>query len=256
MSRFPSPALVERVANRIQDLEDGFERLGDGDTPFTLRGGGESLERAQELHDERTELDRKNDEESNEQLTRSLEDWRADMDEWDFPFVDTIPLDEQRSRAEQIADLAIQEGFVEKIERDVDFRDETVRGKHWSGPQLIEVGTDPDDFPGFQFGIVLAHELGHAFYEALSPDSGIEEQRDTFLSDDEKAQAREISERLHGPFIEADGPFIDYRLADDEELVSAVFASRIIEPRAAQRLAPDAVRRLEEEFGDLSDSLF
>jgi len=42
----------------------------------------------------------------------------------------------------------------------------------------------------------------------------------------------------------------------DEELAAAVFASRIIEPMAAQRIAPDAVRRLEEVYGDLSDKLF
>jgi len=71
-----------------------------------------------------------------------------------------------------------------------------------------------------------------------------------------KAQARELSERLHGPMIETDGPFVDYRKGSDEELAAAVFASRIIEPMAAQRIAPDAVRRLEEVYGDLSDKLF
>jgi len=56
--------------------------------------------------------------------------------------------------------------------------------------------------------------------------------------------------------IETDGPFVDYRKGSDEELAAAVFASRIIEPMAAQRIAPDAVRRLEEVYGDLSDKLF
>lgn len=256
MSRFPSPTLADRIDDRIQELDDGFVRLGDEDTPFTLRGGGESLEQAQQLHSEREESERERDEESNEPVTRGLSEWRENMMELDFPFVDTIPIAEQRRRANRVAELATEEEFVDSVTRDVAFEDETVRGKYWRGVSLIEIGTDPDDFPGFRTGIVLAHEVGHAFYDAWSPDSGIEEQPRLFRTVDEKEQAKRLSERLHGPMIETDGPFVDYRKGSDEELAVAVFASRIIEPMAAQRIAPDAVRRLENVFEDLSDSLF
>lgn len=256
MSRFPSPTLADRIDDRVQELEDGFVRLGDEDTPFTLKEGGESLEQARQLHSEREESTRERDEESNEPVTRAVSEWREDMMKLDFLFVDTIPLNEQRSRANQVAELATAENFVKRIDRDVAFRDETVRGKYWRGVQLIEIGTNPDDFPGFQAGVVLAHELGHAFYDAWSPDSGIEDQPPIFQTTDEKEQARALSERLHGPMIETDGPFVDYRKGSDEELAAAVFASRIIEPMAAQRIAPDAVRRLEEVFRDLSEKLF
>jgi hypothetical protein len=37
MSRFPSPTLADRIDDRIQELEDGFVRLSDEDTPFTVR---------------------------------------------------------------------------------------------------------------------------------------------------------------------------------------------------------------------------
>jgi hypothetical protein len=214
------------------------------------------LETARQLHSERDESERERDEESNEPLTRTLGEWREDMMGLDFPFVDTIPLDEQRRRADRVAELATTETVVERIDREVEFQDETVRGKYWRGIQLIEIGTDSNDFPGFQTGVVLAHEIGHAFYDAWSPDSGIEEQPRLFRTADEKEQARVISERLHGPMIETDGPFVDYRKGSDEELAAAVFASRIIEPMAAQRIAPDAVRRLEDVFGELSDDLF
>jgi len=50
MSRFPSPTLADRIDNRIQELDDGFVRLGDEDTPFTLREGGDPLEQAQKLY--------------------------------------------------------------------------------------------------------------------------------------------------------------------------------------------------------------
>ncbi len=256
MSRFPSPALADRLDDRVQELDDGFVRLGDTDTPFTLREGGESLEQAQQFHSERDKAEQERDEESNEPVTRTLSEWRENMMELDFPFVDTIPVDEQRRRAGQVAELAIDETVVDTIEHDVAFEDETVRGKYWRGVQLIEIGTDSDDFPGFRAGVVLAHEVGHAFYEAWSPESGIEEQPRLFQTAEEKEQARRLSERLHGPMIETDGPFVDYRKGSDEELAAAVFASRIIEPMAAQRIAPDAVRRLENVFGDLSDNLF
>lgn len=146
--------------DRIQELEDGFVRLGDEDTPFTLRKGGESLERARQLHREREEAQRERDEESNEPVTRSVSEWRADMAGLDFPFIDTVPLEEQRHRANQVADLAIAENLVERIDRNVAFKNETVRGKYWRGVGLIEVGTDSNDFPGFQAGVVLAHEVG------------------------------------------------------------------------------------------------
>ena len=54
MSRFPSPTLADRIDGRIQELEDGFVRLGDEDTPFTLQGGRESVEEIQQLHTERS----------------------------------------------------------------------------------------------------------------------------------------------------------------------------------------------------------
>jgi len=256
MSRFPSPTLADRIDDCTQKLTDGFVHLGDEDTPFTLRGGGESLEEARRLHSEREEVERKRDEESNEPVTRTVSEWRVDMTGLDFPFVDTIPREEQYRRANRVADLATDENFVDRIDHDVEFRDETVRGKYWRGVGLIEIGTDSDDFPGFQAGVVLAHEVGHAFYDAWTPDSGIEEQPRLFRTADEKEQARVLSERLHGPMIETDGPVVDYRKGSDEELAAAVFASRIVEPMAAQRIAPDAVRRLEDVFGELSDDLF
>jgi hypothetical protein len=255
MTRFPSPTHAERINDRIEQLEDDFERLGDQDTPFTLRNGGESLQRAKRLHSKRDASERQRDEESNEPVTRILSEWREDMTGLDFPFVDTIPVNELRTRANQVAELAIEEGVVDRIDR-VEFQDETVRGKYWPGVQLIEIGTDPEDFPGFREGVVLGHELGHAFYDEWSPESGIEEHPRLFQSEAEQTQAQAISERLHGPFIETEGPFVDYRQGSDEELAAAVFASRIVEPMAAQRIAPDAVRRLEDAFGKLSNKLF
>lgn len=113
MSRFPSTTLADRIDDRVQELGDGFVRLGEEDTPFTLREGGESLGNARQLHSERDESERERDEESNEPLTRFLPEWQEDMIGLDFPFVDTIPLNEQRRRANQVAELATTENVVE-----------------------------------------------------------------------------------------------------------------------------------------------
>jgi hypothetical protein len=102
MSRFPSLTLADNAENRVHELADGFERLGSQDTPFTLRKGEDKRQRAQQLHSERETSIRERDEESNEPITRTLQEWRADMMGRDFPFVDTIPLAEQRSRADHM----------------------------------------------------------------------------------------------------------------------------------------------------------
>lgn len=72
MSRFPSPTLADRIDDRIQELEDGFTRLGDADTPFTLREGGESLEQPRQLRSERETSERERAEEANEPVTSTV----------------------------------------------------------------------------------------------------------------------------------------------------------------------------------------
>ena len=93
MSRFPSPTLADRMDDRIQELDDSFVRLGDEDTPFTLRDGGEPLEQARQLHSDRDESERERDEESNEPVTRALSEWRENMVESasDPPGINHIP---------------------------------------------------------------------------------------------------------------------------------------------------------------------
>ncbi|WP_152420313.1 hypothetical protein [Halococcus thailandensis] len=82
-------------------------------------------------------------------------------------------------------------------------------------------------------------------YAAWTPDAGFEQGQQAFRTRSQQEQAESLSLRLYGPFHEATGPFVDYRLGD-EELFAAVFTSRIIEPTAARRNAPQAVDRIEE----------
>lgn len=253
MTRLPySP---NRIEEQSQELDDGFERLGSEDTPFTLRKGYENRRRAEETHEDRYEEERKQDEESNEPVTRSIPEWRENLEDLDFPFVDTIPAEERQNRAGNAAVCALNSGFVADIVRGVDFEDEDVRGKYWEGERLIEIRTDSKDFPGFREWIILAHEVGHAFYQAWTPASGMMKHSEIFRTDEQRNQAEAISERLQGPFLDHDGPFRDYRL-QDSELAAQVFASRVIEPQAAERVAPAAVERLEEEYSTLNTDLF
>lgn len=253
MSRLPYAP--NRIDPQTRVLDDGFERLGPEDTPFTLRQGFQKRERARDVHERRNVGERERDEQSNEPITRSVSEWERNLKELDFPFVDTILAEERQNRAGNAAVAALNNGFVETIDRGVDFTDDDIRGKHWPGERLIEIGTDPDDFPGFRRGIVLAHEIGHAFYEAWTPASGMIEHPDMFNTGRQVRQAEAISERLQGPILDPDGPFEDYRRADSE-LTTQVFASRVVEPESAGRIAPAAVERLEEAFSTLDTALF
>jgi len=113
-SWIPSPTLADRMDDRIQELADGFVRLWDDDTPFTLREGGGSLTEARRFHGDREKAARKRDEESNEPVTRTVSEWCENMTGIDFPFADTVPVDEQRRRANQITQLVTSADIVDR----------------------------------------------------------------------------------------------------------------------------------------------
>lgn len=102
----------------IEELADGFERYGQKDSPFLLRSGEELREEAQRIHSDRDSEDQREDEKSNEKITRNLDLWAANIWEYDFPFTDTIPLEELIDRAERAADVGISRGYISGIEFD------------------------------------------------------------------------------------------------------------------------------------------
>lgn len=237
----------------VEELDDGFERLGSEETPFTLRRGGELLERAEAVHERRDPDDRQEDERSNEEITRAVERWEADLWKFDFPFVDTIPSDELLDRAETAADEGRRLGFVSTVDVDAEIADSRVKGRFKPGSKIIDVDADEDGFLGYRSGPTLAHEVGHAFHigvSRLNDTGGFEEgSEDVFQTNEQRRDAIAISERLRGPIPEASTDVRSYRLAE-EELFADVFASLVIEPEAARRVGSEAVGRVEEVLGE------
>lgn len=244
MMRGP-PLSLDESSTQIKELDDGFVRLGDTDTPYTLVYGDEKRKRAAAIHAERSDSDRMTDERTNESITRELGIWEDDPWEYDFPFIDTVPHEKQFDRAKIVADLAFELGYIVDITFEVDFDNPKRRGRFWGHPNEIEIRADPDDFLGFRKGPALAHELGHAFYSGSGLDCGFHNTSSTiFETDQEEAHARKLSTRLHGPFAESPPGFMDER-EHPTELFADVFAARVIEPAAARRVGPSAVDRIE-----------
>lgn len=242
------PAMFTQDAvERIEQLTDGFERLGDTDTPYTLRSGEEKRNQAMDIHEQRA--DAHLDEQSNEPVTRDLTEWETNIWEYDFPGVDTIPHEILSKRTERIVTVASGYGYVTKITHGVGFDDNRIRGRFWHGVKEIEIRADESDFLGYRKGPTLAHELGHAFYYGMTPDVEYHESPPPiFETNEQRTEAYALSTRLHGQIIGPETQGISNYRDNDEELVAEVFACRVIEPQAAQRVSPAAVNRVEELF--------
>lgn len=246
--------VAEEFESLVEELDDGFERLGSEGTPFTLRKGEASVEEAEKVHERRDSADRREDEQSNEEVVRDFESWENALWEFDFPFVDTVPSDELLDRAGTAADEGRQLGFVSSVDVDAEIHDPQVKGRFNPGSKAIDVDTDEDDFLGYRSGPTLAHEVGHAFHigaSRLNSKGGFEEESEAvFETKSQRRDAIAISERLRGPIPETPPDVRSYRLSQ-EELFADVFASAVIEPEAAHRVGPEAVGRVEGMLGEL-----
>lgn len=234
-------------ASRIEEV-DGFERLGSETSPFTLRGGDEKTERAEEIHRTRPPDEQREDESSNEPLELAVDVWEKRLRTLDFPRTDTVPHEELLERAESMADVAKDNLFLDSIERDADIDERGKLGVFKPATAEIELDALSGGFLACRTGPVLAHEVGHAFHVGISKanqragfDSGTDA---VFETEEQRRQAIEISERMRGTISRESEEARDYRL-EDEELFADVFASYVIEPNAARRTGPKAVARVE-----------
>lgn len=238
----------------VEELDDGFERLGPEDTPFTLRRGFERRRRAEAIHEERDRDDQRADESSNETITRNLETWERDLWTFDFPFVDTVPSEELAARAQAVAEAGRDLGFVDLLDTDAEIEASDVNGYFKPGSRVIAVDADDDDFLGYRTGPVLAHEVGHAFHvgvNRLNSKGGFEAETETvFETTEQRHDAIALSERLRGPIPESPSGVRSYRLRE-AELFADVFATMVVEPEAARRCGPEAVQRVTDLVGEL-----
>ena len=241
--------------DRVERLKDGFERYGSEDSPFLLRGAAELQRQATSFHQSRDPSRRQRDEQSNEPLTRELDEWQERVDELDFPHVDTVPHETLEARAEDTLTIADDLGVVSTVAEDADLR-EGVFGLYLSGVDRIELEIDEPPFLACRRGPVLAHEIGHAVYDSLQPDDRTEAGVDVFGEPSVSRGARRLTERLEGPYDppapDADGLRSERR---ESEQFACVFESMCVEPEAATRIAPETVSRVDRLLGHLSPRL-
>jgi len=240
----------------IETLDSGFERVGARNTPFTIRdpptGPVPEIKRqALELHNERPCESRRRDELRHEQITLDIDTWREDMSTFDFPGVDTIPEVVRLQRAGAAAEIAQELFGIGTVNRGIQFEDPAVRGRYFRGGGPIEVSASNSDFPGWQKGVTLAHEVGHGIDDHIDVKTGYASSRGEVFEDEEQlTEATALSERLRGPMVQSDIPgATDYRRHPTEKAADT-FAAMIIEPERSRELAPGVTARFEAFFGE------
>lgn len=246
--------------DQIVDLDDGFQRLGDVESPFTLRTHPDKKtskqKRARKIHEQRPRAKQLRDESRHEPITRDLEEWRKNMDTRDFPNVDTVPPELRRQRANAAEDIARSSFGLNSVEHGVGFSDPNIRGKYFRGIGEIETNTSDDDFPGWGEATTLAHEVGHAVDNNSNSKIGFASERgEVFRTKEQKREATKLSERVRGPISAFDIPNAKNYRHKLREKTADTFASMVIEPERAEEIAPNATTQLKSTFDGFFDEL-
>lgn len=247
-------------SDQIVDLDDGFQRLGDVESPFTLRPHPDkktpTQERAQEIHEQRPEAEQRRDEARHEPITRDLEEWRNNKNTRDFPGVDTVPPELRQQRANAAEEVARSSFGLTSVERDVDFSNPNARGRYFREVSEIETNASDDDFPGWGEAATLAHEVGHAVDDGVDLKTGFASERgEVFQTEQQEQEATELSERVRGPISEVDMPrFKSYRHKSREKTADT-FTSMVIEPERADDIAPNATTQFKSVYDSFFDEL-
>jgi len=248
----------------IEDLGDGFEQLGSVESPYTLRVSSDSappekLQRARALHADRPIEERNRDELRSDTITRDFDLWKNNKQQYDFPGVDTLSQTIQQHRAEAAAEIAKSIFNLSKIERDVEFKNPTVRGKYWSHPPKIELRTSETDFPGWRYPCALAHEIGHNADEQIKSrgrfySDGEVGKDSLFETETQLDEARDLSERIRGEIIASDIPGTRNYRKKRSEMAADSFAAMILEPKHTRHQFPTIAKRFESVFDEFFES--
>lgn len=261
-------------------MESRLERRKKADpvTPFTSRPSFMAGQVGGTRHAERSRHAQTADESFNARIAPDYATWRENPDRYDIPGVDTIPPGRMIDRAEAALGVAMESGAVENFEEGYIAGGSSTKGRFSSAYRNIttqEREELDDEYPMFQFGPVLAHEVGHAIdrkalTDRLEADPGDLDPEDIrmlnradamttkFYSEAYFADKPELREQIEGLTRRARGAYAEGSLAADwdeyraelKEQTADALASFIIEPRAARREAPDAVAALEAGFMD------
>jgi hypothetical protein len=226
--------------------------------PGSVGVEGDDKQEALEHMADRSPEERQTDRLYNAPVTLDVDYWKEHSNEVDYPGVDTVPRGRKRKRALDRVDKAVDEGAIREFNT-VSSGTSSFTG----GLKKLSLGSDDDPEGTF------AHELGHAVDSAVSdPLADEKTSHRLFQSEEAKEQAETLLQRRRNEapedtrnLYESD-PFEDVDEEDgilgnlsgakdypfEEELFADVFASMAVEPRAAKREAPAAVREVEEEL--------
>lgn len=226
--------------------------------PGSVGVTGEDKEEALEHMAERSPEERQTDRQFNAPVTLDVDYWKANSNEVDYPGVDTVPRSRRRKRAFDRLDNVVDDGAIREFSTV-----ESGSSSFVSGLKQLTLGSDDDPEGTF------AHEMGHAVDSAISdPLDDAKASHGMFQSEEAEKQAERLAERRRNENIEdtrrlyETDPFEDDEDDDgiigalsgakdypfEEELFADVFASMAVEPRAARREAPAAVKEVEERL--------
>lgn len=227
--------------------------------PGSVGVTGDDKDEAIETMAERSPQERQTDRAFNAPVTLDVDYWQRHPNEVDYPGVDTIPRGRKRERAVDRLERGVDEGLIREFQTV-----ESGTSSFVGGLKRLSLGSDDDPEGTF------AHEFGHAVDSAISDVH--EEQKEShemFQDEETRRQAETLLERRRNEAVEdvrhlyETDPFEDEDEDEDsilgalsgqkdypfeEELFADVYASMAVEPRAAKREAPDAVREVEERL--------
>lgn len=252
--------------------------------PVYSRGGLSIMNRAvrfrtrasaEDIHESRSEKAQVADESFNAPIAPTLGHWVRAPNRWDLPGIDTISDEVAIRRVDAFADRLQERGDISGIKVMESLEDYSVSTSASTmglfNPRKKEIAlrkyANDRREEGFA-GFTLAHEAGHAadrgkgLRSVFGAGPVIPKNPSEFAESDEaQEQLDRLSARARGAFREdlIDDPLSDFKMYENEEYnryrervgekIADAIALTVLEPRAAQREAPELT-------GFLRDRLF
>lgn len=258
----------------IEDYSRPSHRISGAQSIMNLQMTTYANKEARDIHESRSEKAQIADESFNAPIAPTLGHWVRAPNRWDLPGIDTISEEVASRRSSAFAQQLQNRGAisgVEVYESLADLYESTTKStKGVFNPRTKEIGlkegSDKPDVEGFA-GFTLAHEAGHAADDDLgiidSIARGEVDEVDERLEQLDRLSARArgafrddlVADQLPDGFIEphTNKKYIRYRELLDERIADAI-ALTVLEPRAAQREAPELFGFLQEQIPEIGAS--
>lgn len=236
-------------------------------SPLLYHSGRSVRDKVEKLDKKRPEKERKLDRNGNEKIVETVEKWKGKEKTFDFPFVDTIPLEKYLKRSLTVLEEAKKEGIVE----DFKYLNLNSNGNSYNKSICVHETDELDNFVCTRSCQVIAHEVGHLIYNWHIPDdvgtNANFEKPFIFDSDVVMKNAQKISERMRGRIpdgtkLRGGNSFVRgevykhaaYRLLE-EELFADCYASRTLEPEYISRKYPEVKSIVDGYTEEISSNL-